>query len=92
MILLQRVNNYIAVAGTTSISYEIDTSGITAGSYYLLAAYDFGVDNDGNTNPEKPGYWEAKGWKGSTDTNPSASANVSDLSAGYDITLHGLGK
>jgi hypothetical protein len=77
-------------AGTQTINYEINTSDVPSGTYYLLGAYDFAVDNDGNTDPEIPGYWEAKGWFGSSTTSAPASANVSDLSGEYDINLYGL--
>jgi hypothetical protein len=77
-------------AGTQTINYEINTSDVPAGTYYLLSAYDFAVDNDGNTDPEIPGYWEAKGWFSSSTTSAPASANVSDLSGEYDLNLYGL--
>jgi hypothetical protein len=77
--------------GTTTISYDIDISELSSGSYYLLAAYDFGIEGQpSNTDPDNPQVWEAKGWFGSTTTSPPASANVSNLSDDYDITLKGL--
>jgi hypothetical protein len=77
-------------SGTKTINYEINTADVPAGTYYLLGAYDFALDNDGNTDPENPGYWEAKGWFGSSTTSAPASANVSDLSGEYDINLYSL--
>jgi hypothetical protein len=77
---------------STAIPYEIDVKDVPAGTYFLMGAYDFAIDNDGNTDPENPSFWEAKGWYGSTSTAAPASANVSDLSGDYDLTLYGLGK
>jgi hypothetical protein len=77
-------------SGTQTVSYAFDTSDVPSGTYYLLAGYDFALDNDGNTDPENPGYWEAKGWFGSSTTSAPASANVSDLSGEYDLNLYGL--
>jgi hypothetical protein len=77
-------------ASATSLDYEIDTSEVPAGSYFLLGAYDWS-EGDDNTDPGNPSYWEAKGWYGSGNTSPPVSPNVADLSGEYDIILYGLG-
>ena len=77
--------------GTKALNYQMETSEIPEGDYYLVAAYDFETVDD-NTDPENPLVWEAIGWYGSDNTNPPSSANVTDLSERYNITLHGLAK
>jgi hypothetical protein len=72
----------------TSIEYEMDTSNVPAGSYYLLAAYDFDSTLE-SMHTDSPYGWEAIGWYGSDTTSPPATGSVAP-SGEYDIALHGL--
>ena len=74
-------------AVTSSVAYEIDTTDVDAGSYYLEAAWDFGA---GNMDPDNDSVWEAKAWAGGVSTNPPSEANVTNLNQVYNITLTGL--
>ncbi len=78
----------------TSVSYEIDTSDVPAGSYYLLAGYDLYTPFDlANMDPDDSSKWEAKAWYGgstSNPVNPPSSPNITGLYGEYNITLIGL--
>ncbi len=67
--------------------FEIDTSDVPDGSYYLSAAIDFGA---GNMDPDDPTRWEKRGWGGSSTYQPGSSPSVSDLDGDYNITMHGI--
>lgn len=71
----------------TSVNYEIDTTDVSAGSYFLLGGWDFG---SGNMDPSNPSVWEAKAWYGGVGTNPPALSNITDLNGNYNIILTGL--
>jgi len=75
----------------TSLSYEIDTSDVAAGSYFLLGVYDFEDVAGTNMDPAEPMVWEAVKWWGGTAENPPGAANVTDLSGTYALVLVGLG-
>ncbi len=74
-------------AAATSVAYEIDTTDVSSGTYYLEAAWDFG---DGNMDPDNDSVWEAKAWYGGVSTNPPAGANITNLNQVYNIALAGL--
>ena len=74
-------------ATVTSVAYEIDTTDVSSGTYYLEAAWDFG---DGNMDPDNDSVWEAKAWFGGIGSNPPGGANITNLNQVYNITLTGL--
>ena len=74
-------------AMTTSVAYEIDTTNVSSGAYYLEAAWDFGT---GNMDPDNDSVWEAKAWYGGTSFNPPGGANITNLNQLYNINLAGL--
>lgn len=71
----------------TSIPFALDTSGIPEGTYYLLGAIDWGVEN---MDPDNPAVWEYRGWWGGIGSLPPTGANLTNLTGGYGITLFGL--
>ncbi len=78
----------------TSVAYEIDTSDVAPGSYYLLSGYDLYTPFDlANMDPEDSAKWEAKAWYGGSTSNPvtpPSSPNITVPGGRYDITLVGL--
>jgi hypothetical protein len=75
----------------TSLSFEIDTSDVPAGTYFLLGVYDFEDIAGTNMDSEDPMVWEALKWWGGTGSSPPASANVTNLSGTYSLVLVDLG-
>jgi hypothetical protein len=75
----------------SSVTYEIDTSNVPSGSYYLLSGYD--SYSPSNMDPEDSSVWEGKAWYGGSTSypvNPPSTANINDLDSEYNITLIAL--
>jgi hypothetical protein len=75
----------------TSLSYEIDTADVPAGTYFLLGVYDFEDTAGTNMDDGNPLVWEALKWWGGSGANPPGAANVTDLSGTYNLVLVDLG-
>lgn len=74
-------------SAVTSVNYQIDTSDVPAGCYFLRGAWDFG---NGNMDPDNPSVWEAGGWYGTNTADPPSFANIVDRDSIYNFSLIGF--
>lgn len=71
----------ITVGGAVPVAYVLDTTGISDGTYFLVAGYN------ADSSETDPASWTGLGWYGADPPSEPNEANVSDMKGRYNIDM-----